>query len=54
MVVTNAGIVGVVKNLSDKLVTLEVDDGVCIKVLRGQVSENAANLKDEKSNEDKR
>lgn len=47
MVVTNAGIVGTVKNLSDKFVTLEVDEGVCLKMLRNQVLESANALKEE-------
>jgi len=47
MVVTNSGIVGTVKTLSDKFVTLEVDDGVCLKVLRSYIAENANTLKDE-------
>lgn len=54
MVITSSGIVGVVKNLSEKLVTLEVDDDVCIKVLRAQISNSAASLKDEKAAEEKR
>lgn len=54
MVITNSGIVGVVKNLSEKLVTLEVDTDVCIKVLRAQISDSAASLKDEKTAEEKR
>ena len=47
MVVTNSGIVGTVKTVSDRFVTLEVDDGVYIKMLRTQVLENANNLKEE-------
>ncbi len=54
MVVTNAGIVGIVRNLSDKLVTLEVDEGVCLKMLRTQISDSAASLKDEKASEEKK
>jgi preprotein translocase subunit YajC len=49
MVVTNGGIIGMVKNLSDKIVTLEIDDGVCLKILRGQVSENAGAMKEAKA-----
>lgn len=45
MVITNAGIVGTIKNLSDKLVTLEVDSNVCIKMLRTQILESANSLK---------
>ena len=44
MVVTNSGIVGTIRTLSDRFITLEVDDGVCLKMIRGQISENAANL----------
>jgi preprotein translocase subunit YajC len=52
MVVSSSGIVGTIKNLSDKFVTLEVDDGVCIKMVRAQIHEGASNLKDDK--EDKK
>ena len=48
MVVTTSGIVGTIRTLSDRFVTLEVDEGVCLKVLRGQIAESAANLKEEK------
>jgi len=44
MVVTNGGIVGTVKALSDKLITLEIDDGVCLKILRTQILESANNI----------
>ncbi|MBI4405345.1 MAG: preprotein translocase subunit YajC [Deltaproteobacteria bacterium] len=55
MVVTNAGIIGTIRNISDKFVTLEVDDDVCIKMLRGQISESANTLKEEaKKSEEKR
>ena len=47
MVVTNAGIVGTIKILSERFVTLEIDDGVCMKLLRNAVSESANNLKEE-------
>lgn len=49
MVVTTSGIVGTIRTVSDKFVTLEVDEGVCLKILRGQVLESAANLKEEKA-----
>lgn len=49
MVVTQSGIIGMVKNLSDKIVTLEIDNGVCLKILRGQVAEGAGSLKEEKA-----
>ncbi len=45
MVITNGGIVGTIKSISDRLVTLEVDKDVCIKLLRGQILENANSLK---------
>ena len=41
------GIIGMIKVLSDKFVTLEIDDGVNMKVLRNHVSESANNLKEE-------
>ncbi len=44
MVITNSGIIGMVKTLSDKLITLEVDEGVCLKVLRSQILEGASAL----------
>ena len=44
MIVTNSGIVGMVKTISDKLVTLEIDEGVCLKILRNQVLESAQSL----------
>src|SRR4051812_27151104 len=47
MVVTNSGIVGTVKALSEKLITLEVDEGVCLKVLRSQILENAGSINKE-------
>src|SRR5262249_51560753 len=47
MVVTNAGIIGTVKQLSEKFVQLEVDEGVCLKILRSQVLESANSLKEE-------
>ncbi len=47
MVVTNSGIIGTIKILSDRFVTLEIDEGVCMKILRNHVSESANNLKEE-------
>ncbi len=47
MIVTSSGIIGTVKTLSDRFVTVEVDDGVCLKILRTAISENAASLKQE-------
>ena len=49
MVVTNGGIVGLVKQLSDKIITLEIDEGVNLKILRSQISESANNLKEQKA-----
>ena len=49
MVVTNGGIIGLVKNLSEKIVTIEIDTGVCLKILRAQVAELANSLKEEKA-----
>jgi preprotein translocase subunit YajC len=46
MVVTQSGIIGTVKVLSERFVTLEVDDGVCLKMLRNQILENANSLKE--------
>lgn len=50
MVVTNAGIIGTVKTLSDRFVTIEDDDGVTLKILRNAIAENAASLKQENGN----
>jgi preprotein translocase subunit YajC len=47
MIVTNSGIIGTIKVLSEKFVTLEIDDGVNMKLLRNHVSESANNLKEE-------
>lgn len=52
MVVTSSGIVGTIKTLSDRFVTLEVDSGVCMKVVRNQVAENANALKEEAPSKD--
>ena len=48
MVITNSGIIGTIRTVSDKFVSLEVDEGVCLKLLKSQVLENANSLKDEK------
>src|ERR1041385_2502165 len=47
MVVTGSGIIGTVRTVSDRFVTLEVDDGVCLKMLKSQISESANSLKEE-------
>lgn len=48
MVVTNSGIIGTIKNISDRFITLEIDQGVCMKILKGQILESANNLKETK------
>jgi preprotein translocase subunit YajC len=53
MVVTQAGIIGTIKTVGDKFVTLEVDQGVSLKILKSQVLENAAKLKDDKTTSEK-
>jgi preprotein translocase subunit YajC len=40
-VITAGGIFGKIKGLTDKFVTLEVDDGVSLKILRSQVLSQA-------------
>jgi preprotein translocase subunit YajC len=47
MVITQAGIIGTVRTLGDKFVTLEVDEGVCLKIVRSQILESANTLKEE-------
>ncbi|MBY0369641.1 preprotein translocase subunit YajC [bacterium] len=47
MVVTSGGIIGTIKTLSEKFVTLEIDEGVCLKLLRAQISEGAGSLREE-------
>lgn len=49
MVVTNAGIVGTVKSVSDRFVSLEIDQGVCLKMLKSHILESAAALKDKEN-----
>jgi preprotein translocase subunit YajC len=44
MVVTQSGIIGTVKTVSDKIVTIEIDEGVCVKVLRQQIADNASKI----------
>ena len=48
-VVTASGIIGTIKNLSEKLVTLEVDEGVNMKIIRSQIHESATSLKPAKA-----
>jgi preprotein translocase subunit YajC len=47
MVITNSGIIGTIRTLSEKFVTLEVDEGVCMKIVRSQILESANTLKEE-------
>jgi preprotein translocase YajC subunit len=37
-VVTASGLIGTIKNMTDKIVTIEIADSVRVKMLRGQVS----------------
>ncbi len=46
-VVTSSGIIGTIKTLSDAYINLEIEDGVCLKLLRNHISESANNLKEE-------
>jgi preprotein translocase subunit YajC len=48
MVITQSGIIGTIKTVSDKFVTLEVDENVNLKILKSHIAENAATLKDTK------
>jgi len=48
MVITSSGIIGTIRTVSDKFVTLEVDNNVCIKLVKGQILENANSLKEGK------
>ena len=38
-VVTSSGIIGSIKSLNDKVITVEIADGVRVKMLRGQISQ---------------
>ena len=51
LVVTNGGIIGTIKTVSDRFVTLEVDNNVHLKMLRSQVAESAASLNKEDDKE---
>jgi preprotein translocase subunit YajC len=53
MVVTQAGIIGTIKTVGDKFVTLEVDQGVSLKILKSQILESAAKLKEDKNTSEK-
>lgn len=48
-IVTSHGIIGTIKLLGDKIVTLEIDDGVSLKILRNQILESASNLNNTES-----
>lgn len=48
MVITQAGIIGTIKTVNDKFVTLEVDDNVHLKILKSQIAESATTLKESK------
>lgn len=50
MVVTQSGIIGTVKTVGEKFISLEVDQGVSLKILKSQILESAANLKEDKNN----
>jgi len=39
-IITASGILGVIEGMTDRFVTLEVSDGVSIKVLRSQIASN--------------
>jgi len=49
MVITQAGIIGTIKTVSDKFVTIEVDDNVHLKILKSQIAESATTLKESKT-----
>jgi len=49
MVITQSGIIGTIKTVSEKFVTMEVDDNVNLKILKSQIAESAASLKDSKA-----
>jgi len=53
MVVTQSGIIGTIKTVGDKFVTLEIDQGVSLKILRSQILESAASLKEDKNSSQK-
>lgn len=40
-VITQSGIYGKIEGITDKFVTLEVSDGVSIRILRGQIASSA-------------
>ncbi|MCE3010895.1 MAG: preprotein translocase subunit YajC [Proteobacteria bacterium] len=48
-VVTNGGILGTIDGMTDHVVTLEVSDGVKVKVMRRQIAASQASLTEKKS-----
>jgi preprotein translocase subunit YajC len=48
-VITSSGILGTIEGLTDRFVTLEVADGVSIKVLRSQVTSTLAQQQEVKN-----
>ena len=48
-VITTSGILGTIQGLTDRFVTLEVADGVSIKVLRSQVASTLAQQQEVKN-----
>lgn len=48
VIVTASGIIGSIRTVGEKFVTLEIDDGVCLKVIKSQISENARSLSETK------
>ncbi len=49
VVVTASGIIGTVRIVNDKIVTLEVDEGVNLKILKSQIAESAAQPRKEEA-----
>lgn len=47
LIVTSSGIIGSIKNLSEKFAFVEVDNNVTLKILKGQITDSANNLKEE-------
>jgi len=48
-VVTQSGIIGTIKTVNDTFVNLEVDENVHLKILKNQILESAASLKEAKT-----
>jgi preprotein translocase subunit YajC len=47
VIITNSGIIGSIRSIADKFVTVEVDEGVCLKILRSQILESATSMNKE-------